>query len=86
MTTKLTLDQAGRILIPKVLRQELQLGPGDTLQLESQGDEITLRPVRPQALLKKEFGIWVYQGEASDASIVDLIDRERDSHIRNQVR
>ena len=86
MTTRLTLDQAGRVLIPKNLRQELRLGPGDTLELESEGDEITLRPVRPKALLKKEHGIWVYQGEPSEASITDLIDRNRESHIREQFR
>jgi AbrB family looped-hinge helix DNA binding protein len=86
MTTKLTLDQAGRVLIPKDLRQELHLGPGDTLELESEGDEIKLRPVRPKALLKKEHGIWVYQGESSDASITDLIDRNRESRIREQFR
>ena len=84
MTTKITLDQAGRVLIPKNLRQELHLGPGDTLELESEGDEITLRPVRPKALLKKEHGIWVYQGEPSDASITDLIDRNRENRIREQ--
>ena len=86
MTTKLTLDQAGRVLIPKNLRQELRLAPGDTLELESEGDEITLRPVRPKALLKKEHGIWVYQGEPSDASITDLIDRSRESRIREHFR
>ena len=84
MTTKLTLDQAGRVLIPKNLRHELHLGPGDALELESEGDEITLRPVRPKALLKKEHGIWVYQGEPSDTSITDLIDRNRESRIREQ--
>jgi len=86
MTTRLTLDQAGRVLIPKNLRQELRLGPGDTLELESEGDEITLRPVRPKALLKKEHGIWVYQGEPCEASITDLIDRNRESHIHEQFR
>lgn len=86
MTTKLTLDQAGRVLIPKALRQELHLGPGDTLQLKSQGDEITLRPLRPRALLKKEHGVWVYQGGPSDASITDLIDRNRESRSREQLR
>jgi AbrB family looped-hinge helix DNA binding protein len=86
MTTKLTLDQAGRVLIPKGLRQELHLCPGDTLQLESDGDEITLRPLRPKALLKKEHGVWVYQGEPSDASITDLIDMAREGQIRGQFR
>jgi AbrB family looped-hinge helix DNA binding protein len=86
MTTKLTIDRAGRVLIPKTWRQELHLGPGDTLQLKSEGDEITLRPLRPKALLTKEHGVWVYQGEPSDASITDLIDRNRESHIREPLR
>lgn len=82
MTTKLTLDRAGRVLIPKTLRKELHLGPGDSLQLDSEGEEITLRPVRPKALLKKEHGVWVYQGETTQASIPDLIDHERQKRSR----
>lgn len=85
MTAKLTLDRAGRLLIPKSLREQLHLGPGDTLHLESAGDEITLRPVRPQALLKKEKGVWVYQGEPSDASIPALIDAERNKRLRDLI-
>jgi AbrB family looped-hinge helix DNA binding protein len=84
MTTKITLDQAGRVLIPKTLRKELRLAPGDTLQLESRGDEIKLRPLRPKALLRKELGIWVYQGEPTDLSITDLIDQDRERRIREQ--
>jgi AbrB family looped-hinge helix DNA binding protein len=82
MTTKLTLDRAGRVLIPKTLRKELHLGPGDALQLDSEGEQITLRPVRSKALLKKEHGVWVYQGDAAHGSIPDLIDRERDKRSR----
>ena len=82
MTTTLTLDRAGRVLIPKTLRQEWKLGPGDTLQLDSEGEQITLRPMRPKALLKKEHGVWVYQGELTGASIPGLIDREREKRLR----
>ena len=82
MTTKVTLDKAGRLVLPKPLRDQLQLGPGDSLQLDSEGERIILRPIRPKATLKKEFGIWVYQGEPTDASIPDLIDRERDKRLR----
>jgi AbrB family looped-hinge helix DNA binding protein len=85
MTTKLTLDRAGRVLIPKTLRKELHLAPGDSLHLDSAGEEITLRPVRPKALLKKEQGVWVYQGEATHASIPDLIDREREKRSRELI-
>ena len=82
MTTNITLDKAGRVLIPKTLRKELHLSPGDTLQLESEGEEITLRPNRPKALLRKEHGVWVYQGELTDISIAELIDRERHRRFR----
>jgi AbrB family looped-hinge helix DNA binding protein len=82
MTTKLKLDNAGRVLIPKPLRQALHLGPGDTLHLDSEGEQITLRPERPKAQLKKERGVWVYQGERTNASVSDLIDREREKRLR----
>jgi AbrB family looped-hinge helix DNA binding protein len=82
MSTKLTLDKAGRVVLPKSLRDQMQLGPGDTLQVESEGERITLRPVRPRATLKKECGIWVYQGDSTETSIPDLIDREREKHLR----
>ena len=86
MTVKITLDKAGRVVLPKALRQQMHLAPGDTLQLDSEGERITLCPVRPQAVLKKEHGVWVYQGQPTDVSIPDLIDREREKRLRQQVR
>lgn len=79
MTTKLTLDKAGRVSLPKALRQQLQLGPGDSLQLESQGERITLRPVRASAPIRKEHGVWVYRsGTPSTVSIRKLIEEGRE--------
>ena len=46
MNARLTLDSAGRVVIPKGLREELHLQPGDELDLETAGEQITLRPVR----------------------------------------
>ncbi len=34
------------MVIPKPLREELHLEPGDSLEMESAGEQITLRPVR----------------------------------------
>lgn len=82
MTAKITIDKAGRVVIPKPVRKRLRLGPGDTLALRSEGECITLQPVRPQAPLKKKHGIWVYQGGATDTSIADLLDREHEERIR----
>ena len=85
MANKLTLDKAGRVVLPKPLRDRLQLAPGDTLHLESEGERITLRPVRQSVMLKKELGVWVYQGQPSDDSIPDLIDRVRENRNRSVI-
>ena len=74
-----SVDKAGRVVLPKPLRDKLRLAAGDQLLIESEGERMTLRPVRPQATMKKEYGIWVYQGELSEASIPDLIEREREN-------
>jgi len=61
MIAKATLDRAGRMVLPKPLRDEMQLAPGDTLELESSEEEITLRPLRGNVPLRKKHGIWVYR-------------------------
>jgi AbrB family looped-hinge helix DNA binding protein len=74
---KLTMDKAGRIVLPKTLRDELHLAPGDSLEIESSGEDITIRPVRGQAQLRKKHGVWVYRaGEPLSASTVDKTMRQ----------
>ncbi len=82
MKNTVSVDKAGRVVLPKPLRDKLRLAAGDQLLIESEGERMTLRPVRPQATMKKEYGIWVYQGELSEASIPDLIERERENRSR----
>jgi len=60
MRSKVTLDQAGRVVLPKTLRNELRLSAGDTLDLTVQGDAVTLRPRRSSSPLQKKDGIWVF--------------------------
>jgi AbrB family looped-hinge helix DNA binding protein len=61
MTARVTLDKAGRIVPPKPLRQKMQLAPGDTLEAETSGEQITLNPVRGNVALRKKHGVWVYR-------------------------
>ena len=61
MNSKVTLDRAGRVVLPKKLRDELHLSPGDTLDLTVKGDEVTLRPMRGATPLQKERGVWVFR-------------------------
>jgi AbrB family looped-hinge helix DNA binding protein len=83
MNTRLTMDRAGRVVIPKPLREELNLEPGDSLEMESSGEQITLRPVRGTGPLTKELGVWVFRtGRPLPASATDdmlqQIRKERD--------
>ena len=83
MTAKLTLDKLGRIVLPKPVRDKLQLDAGDQLDLESTGDRIILRPSRGTAGLRKVQGVWVYhRGEPLSAATVQQtlhqVRRERD--------
>jgi AbrB family looped-hinge helix DNA binding protein len=43
-----TIDDRGRITLPKHIRDRLQLGEGDDLDLDLEEGEIHLRPNRPQ--------------------------------------
>jgi hypothetical protein len=65
------------------LREELHLEPGDALEMDNVGEQITLRPVRGTGPLIKEHGVWVFHsGEPLPASTTDnllgLIREERD--------
>ncbi|HEX3653714.1 MAG TPA: AbrB/MazE/SpoVT family DNA-binding domain-containing protein [Rhizomicrobium sp.] len=64
MTDKVTMDSAGRVLIPRALRDELRLHPGDTLALDTDGEAVTLKPVRPESAMRKERGVWVFRSGA----------------------
>jgi AbrB family looped-hinge helix DNA binding protein len=83
MTTTLTLDKAGRVVLPKPVRDEMQLRAGDSLELESWEDRIVLRPRRGGVGLHQKQGIWVFGvGEPIPAGATDAtlrqIRRERE--------
>jgi AbrB family looped-hinge helix DNA binding protein len=74
MNARLTLDKAGRLVIPKPVREELHLVAGDSLEMETAGEQITLRPVRGAGPLSKEHGVWVlHTGQPLSASTTDTV-------------
>lgn len=59
-STVVTIDAAGRVVIPKAVRDDLRLAPGDLLSLDADGERLTLRPVRSMSPMHKERDIWVF--------------------------
>ena len=91
MNTTLTVDKAGRVVLPKPVRDELQLSAGDSLELETADDQIVLRPVRNRVGMRKKQGIWVFDFDepisAADTDrVLHNIRRERERSALGQQR
>jgi AbrB family looped-hinge helix DNA binding protein len=82
MEFKTSIDKAGRVLLPKRVLRQMQLGPGDKVQVRSDGDTITVQAIRAEAILKKELGVWVYQGRDM-RRLGRMIDRVRKKRLED---
>lgn len=79
----ISVDKAGRVVLPKETRDRLRLEAGDELLVEEMDQQIVLRPMRAQASLQKEHGVWVYRsGKPATESLQEQIDAVRDERIR----
>ena len=78
MTTQISLNEAGQIVIPKSICEALHLEAGDLVDLESEGAQILLRPTRATNSVYQEDGLWVFgSGQPTDLSIPELIEEGR---------
>ena len=58
----ITIDSAGRLVVPKSLREQFNLTPGCELEIEAVGDGITLRRAYAEPTLIRKHGILVHHG------------------------
>jgi len=80
MTVK--MDKAGRILLPKPLRDRLRLHPGSRLKVEESAEGILLRPVRKRTSLIQKQGLLVHRGKlAGDLDWSRMVEDQRDERI-----
>jgi len=91
MVLRITLDKAGRVVLPKAVRDELELSPGDVLELESSDEQMTLRPLRGTAQLRRKHGVWVFRSgeplsEATVRKTLREVRRERERRILGKQR
>ena len=91
MATNISIDKAGRIVLPKAVREQLELKPGDSLELQSGEDHIVLRPARRTPRMYKKQGVWVFDsGQPMPEGMVEktirAVREERHRQILGKVR
>ena len=80
-----TLDNFGRIVIPKKIRDRLGIQPGSKLRLDvEEGDDrerLALEPLRDKPILQRRGRLLVHTGELV-GDVEDAVQRDRDERIR----
>ena len=83
-----TIDQAGRVVIPKRLREALNLGPGVEIDIEPAPDGLFLRAAGEGSRLTEKKGFLVHQGAGTELAldVADFINRQREGRATGSVR
>lgn len=78
-TMNVTIDKAGRIVVPKAIRDTLHLKPGDEFDIEVNGTGFSLAPKPVRAKLVNRGGVWVRTtGHPSTYDVVEEIAKARE--------
>lgn len=80
---RITIDGAGRIVLPKALQERLRLAPGSELEAVVEGDRLVATPVLPEVHLIEENGRLVATTthpvpRMTQEELLRLIDEDRD--------
>ncbi len=81
MKSTLTIDKAGRMVLPQKVRKQFGLRSGSALELKVSANAITLYPADTAAALTIENGLYVHEGKPED-SLLDEVERTRDDRDR----
>ncbi len=77
-----TLDDQGRVAIPREVLEDLGLMPGARVIVEEQDSAIVIRSAEDAGGLVEEDGVLLFAGETV-GNVDDLIERVRESRIRD---
>jgi AbrB family looped-hinge helix DNA binding protein len=75
-----TIDKAGRLVIPRTLRDRIGLGSGGEVELELDGGAVRVAPVAGTELREDDDGLLVIPATGtplSAAAVRELIDADR---------
>lgn len=66
-TEMIQIDKAGRVVLPKPLREHFHLLPGDKLRLSVEGKSMRLEPTDVAGTLVRKGSVLVFRGDFSEA-------------------
>ena len=76
----ITIDQAGRIVIPKAIRDQLHLVSGSELEVEASGNEIRLRVAELEPRLIRKRGLLIHHGvQLSEIEVAEFVRQNREN-------
>jgi AbrB family looped-hinge helix DNA binding protein len=79
------IDKAGRVVLPKPLRQQFNLLPGDKLRLSVEGNGFRLEPAGTGGELVRKGSVLVFTGDFAEsitsAKVNELIEQDREGRI-----
>jgi AbrB family looped-hinge helix DNA binding protein len=77
------IDKAGRVVLPKPLRDRLGLHEGSDLEIQEIPEGVILKPAGRQPTMVKKQGLWVHTGSIPHGfDIVKAIRDDREERIR----
>lgn len=84
LSMSITIDKAGRLVLPKSVRNQLGLSAGDELEFSVDNDAVTLRAKPKSSPLKRVNGRWVWStGTPMDPNLLlDQIEKSRTDRIK----
>ncbi len=83
----LKIDKAGRVILPKPVRDRIGLHAGCDLEMEETKDDIILRLAGRKPSLIKKGSFWVHSGEIPPGyDVLKAIDEDREEQMRKAWR
>ncbi len=79
METK--LDKFGRVVLPKNIRDHLDLKPGQVLKVERADEEVILKPMEKELPLRIKNGVLVFSGSAT-GDIAKAVKEHREGRLK----
>lgn len=83
----ITIDQAGRVVIPKSIRDQFHLVSGSQLEIDTFENEIRLRITDLEPSLIQKRGLLIHHGsQQTDLDITKFLQSQRDQRSSSQTQ